>query len=166
MNDNHFHFGVGFCLRLWWWTRCSGCPNWSCSWSRRSTWWSGWCPRLGRSLWSSWLVMVKVKKLAGHKREGRALVVQSHQRCRLWIMQTLISPHPHHSSPHPYHSNPQHHYHFQHHHHQSSWLYSISFLAMFPIARRMEYAQIQIPPFSVIAPRKIFLKSVKDLSVF
>ena len=47
----------------------------------------------------------------------------------------------------------------------SPWLYSISFLAMFPIARRMEYAQIQIPPFSVIAPRKIFLKSVKDLSV-
>ena len=48
----------------------------------------------------------------------------------------------------------------------SSWLSSIYFLAIFPIARRMEYAQIQIPPFSVIAPRKIFLKSVEDLSVF
>ena len=47
----------------------------------------------------------------------------------------------------------------------SSWLSSISFLAMFPIARRMEYAQIQIPSFSVIAPRKIFLKSVEDLNV-
>ena len=47
----------------------------------------------------------------------------------------------------------------------SSWLSSISFFAMFPIARRMEYAQIQIPPFSVIAPQKIFLKSVEDLSV-
>ena len=38
----------------------------------------------------------------------------------------------------------------------SSWLSSIYFLAIFPIARQMEYAQIQIPPFSVIAPQKKF----------